>query len=135
MKQDTAVQHLRHLLFLYQKIRANANDPILGIVDDTGSGGLAVTSEMLADLMPWIFDDARCPIPALVKILDRVDSDGVLAPMDYFNQMIILYKFNDIYVPFLAIMGVELPQEMPDFREYLSGWSDGSPATAGKGEG
>jgi len=46
---------------------------------------------MLAEMYPWIFGK-HCPIPQLTSILDRYERDGHLAPIDYYNQLVIVNR-------------------------------------------
>lgn len=92
MKQEDAVQHLRTIMFVLQKFRSNSRDPILGIIVPDDTPGLQVTESLAAETWPWVFGD-KCPLPALMQILDAVNRTQSLAPMDYYNQMIILDRF------------------------------------------
>ena len=120
MKQEVAVQHLRDMLFLIQKVRSNAQEWIDRDVNSRAE--IAMTNDLLIDLTPWVFDDNKCPIPALIEILDNVDTTGILAPMDYFNMMTILYQFMPTLVAFVPMCNSILPAETPSLTTYIRNW-------------
>jgi len=125
MKQSEAAQHLREILFLYQKVRSNGTDPVFGIADEKQSPeALAITKALLIDIMPWVFDDQKCPIRALVRILDRVEEGEGLAPINYYNQMFVLYRFSPALPALAPLMGLSLPAEMPSMMTCMGGWDE-----------
>jgi hypothetical protein len=77
MTQDEARQHLTAMMVEIQKFRSN--------VMETRNDDL--DRELTAELFPWAFK--KCPIPALVKILDR----DKIVPMDLYNMMYLLHRF------------------------------------------
>ena len=130
MKKENAVRHLRTFMWMVQRARSNATDPLLGFVvsDDDPGLGLQITESMMADLMPWVFGD-RCVLPALDKILGVYDRTGELAPMDYYNQMFILDRFLGALKAFHLLFDRELPaeQQIPDgppCLEVMLGWQE-----------
>jgi hypothetical protein len=118
VKQSEAVKHLKDLLFIMQKFRSNAKEA--GLVSREDDPMTAVVTE----LMPWLFDDAKCPIPAIVKILDWESESGILSPLDYYNVMTILYRFLPTLVAAAPILlgDSSFPDKMPGLHEILGGW-------------
>ena len=107
MKKEDAAQDLRHMMICIQKFRANIAEMWGGAFDD-----------ILAKQWPWVFGDS-CPLPALSKILDTYDRDGILAPMDYFNMMVVLHRFMPEVIPVFVMLGADVPQE-----PSLQKWDD-----------
>lgn len=99
MKKSEAAQDLRNMMIAIQKYRANIAELWGGAFDDT-----------LKEQWPWIWGDS-CPLPALSKILDAYDQDGTLSPMDYYNQMTILYSFTPEVMHVFTILGARVPPE------------------------
>ena len=108
MKQETALKHLRLMMWCIQRFRANAMDPLFGPVVADGTPGLQLTESMVADMFPWIFGD-KCPLEVLAKVIDGVEETGVLVPMDYYNFMFILDRF----MPELRMVSVFYDRELP----------------------
>ena len=135
MKKSVAIQHLRTLMSMVQRARANAHDPLLGFLDPddasytdkSGNPRLVFKESLAAKIMPWVFGD-RCILPALATILDRYDKDTTLAPMDYYNMMYILDKFIPTFKAFTYLFDGELPDEKripmnsPSIHQILVGW-------------
>lgn len=92
MKQLQAVQHLQTFMRALQKYRSNLRDPVVGIVVPDGTPGLRPTESFMAEMWPWVFGD-KCPLTTIVRVLDDTTRTGTLAPMDYYNLMIILDRF------------------------------------------
>jgi len=76
--QEEARGHLTAMMVVIQRYRSTVAE-----VTETD-----VERRVNADLSPWIFGD-RCPLPALVKILDR----DVIVPLDLYNMMYVLDRF------------------------------------------
>ena len=97
MKKEDAAQDLRHMMIAIQKYRANIAELWGGSFDD-----------ILGQQWPWIWGDS-CPLPAISKILDAYDKDGTLAPMDYYNMMIVLHRFIPEVIPVFKMLGARIP--------------------------
>lgn len=124
MKQSTAISHLRRMLFLLQKFRSNSIEALLGSHLDVSKDERRIVKETLVFIHPWLFDDSKCPILALVDILDRVDRANILVPINYMNMMTILYRFLPelLVVSALFPRGGSLPSTQPPYQTYLMGW-------------
>lgn len=128
MDKANAARHLRTFMWMAQRARDNATDPLFGFVVPEGEHrpGLQITATMIADMMPWLFGD-RCVLPALDKILRGYDKTGELAPLDYYNQMFILDRFLSAFKAFHALFDGELSKarQIPDGPpsiELMRGW-------------
>jgi len=124
INKTEAAQYLRYMMLLIQKARSNAFDGGLGspLLDSHKPGRLDYTPELAAELMPYLFGD-ECPLPALVKILDSYERTGELAPIDFFNMMVILNQFLGPLAVFGAFYGYpEFPtvEEAFSYFAYLS---------------
>ena len=87
-------------------------------------GELCLTKKLAAKMWPWVFGE-KCPLSALSKILDNVDSGKPLAPMDYYNMMFILDNFMpEIKMGLRAWRGVWTIPEGPPSVNVLLGWRD-----------
>lgn len=108
MKQLTAVRHLRGLLTSAQKLRSiTAEEDLLS--EDTASR-----------MWPLIWGE-KSIIPILAKVLDKYETSGELAPLDFYNIMVIATRLE----PMLGIMAGMV---MPDFPQkadinWLKGWT------------
>jgi hypothetical protein len=71
-------------------------------------------------MWPWIFGD-KCPLPALVKMLDGVEHGEPLAPGTYHNMITVLVQFMPEILPTAALLGIELPTEPPSL-DIFRGW-------------
>ena len=78
MTQEEARGHLTAMMVAIQRYRSTVAEVT----------EIDVERRVNADLSPWIFGD-RCPLPALVKILDR----DVIVPLDLYNMMYVLDRF------------------------------------------
>jgi len=132
MKERDAIIHLREFMLGLQRYRSIVMETVGADTALTGTGllgesvdGLGLSTEFAAEMWPWVFGD-KCPLPALVKILDSVDGGETLAPLDYYNQMFILDRF----IPEVkAVTNIRLEQarispipEGPADISILSGW-------------
>jgi len=118
LTQSHALDMLRGMLKLLLKARSSMREG-------------AIDPNVLEDLYPWLFGD-KCVLPALSGVIDRAEQSGTLSPMDFFNQMTVLYRFMPTLVAVAPItLGSKLlPAEPPDHMVYLRGWAP-EPLAAG----
>ena len=103
MNQTTARKILNAELITFQKTRS--------IMAENG------ISEELADLFPWDLGP-KCPVPALVKILDRDKISG----MDLYNLTTIAFQFcPNIWAGMEILLNETLPE--PD-KKWATGLED-----------
>ncbi len=114
MKQSEAILHLRRYMLALQKYRSNT---ALDIPD--------LSEESKAEMWPWIFGD-KCPLPQLVKVVDRTEKGKSLDPHDYYNFMVILYRFTPEIIAAMNIMNIDnpMPDEQPPTGVLVSGWDE-----------
>jgi len=87
-----------------------------------GTGELHLSKKFAGELWPWVFGE-KCPLPILAKIIDDAESSGELAPMDYYNMMIILDRFMpEVKLAALTWRGTATLPEGPPSIDILSGW-------------
>lgn len=119
MKMSEAVQHLREMLWALQKYRSITMETL-----GPGTGDLYLSEEFAAEMWPWVFGE-KCPLPALSKILDDVDSGNDLVPHDYYNMMTILERFMpEVKLAAVAIRGGATIPEGPPNVNILAGWDE-----------
>jgi len=110
MTQHDAVRYLRVMMATIQHMRS------------VSPNEFGATDTIAADLLPWIYGP-RCPLPALARLLDRVEGGGRLAPADFYNMMLIATQ-RQPEIGLMAIFplqGKQLPE--PD-AHWLAGWDD-----------
>lgn len=102
MKQSEAEQNLRLFMRALQRYR------------DTALGGMGVSEELAGQVWPWVFGE-KCPLPTLAKVLGNAEASGKLAPMDYYNMMIVLTRFMPEVLAGVNIMRLQL--DLPEITE------------------
>lgn len=120
MKQSEAVQHLIEMMWGLQRYRSITMETL-----GPGTGELHLSQKLAGEMWPWVFGE-KCPLPALAKILDNVDSGRGLAPMDYYNMMTILDRFMpEVRLGVVVARGTDstLPQGPPDV-SVMMGWDE-----------
>jgi len=80
MKKSKAAKHLTQYMQTFQKYRS------------TSLGEVGLSEEVAGEVWPWVFGE-KCSLPILAKIIGNYEADGSLTPLDYYNQMYILYRF------------------------------------------
>lgn len=131
MKQSEAVQHLREMMWGLQRYRSVTMEtlgdapPGPHSIAEEHVRGLHLSGKLAGEMWPWVFGE-KCPLPAISKILDDVDSGGELAPMDYYNMMTILDRFiPEVRLVVGVARGTDstLPQGPPDV-SVMVGWEE-----------
>lgn len=107
MKHSDVVRHLRAMLFALQRARSITKEELV----NAGWPEKTVQS-VLENLMPWIHGN-KCPVPALVSMLDRVDDGGRIDGMDFYN----LVTVATLLQPILRFLIVTIGND-PDFPEW-----------------
>lgn len=98
MKKAIAVQHLRTIMLILQRFR------------ETVQRDFEVKPEDMHSLNEWIYGD-KCLIPAIAGILDRYETTGTLAPLDYYNIRFAIWRFCPEAVMGSGIVDAYLPKE------------------------
>ena len=111
MKQSTAVSHLRAMMTAVQRVRSiNAENGMVSIDDP-----------LSAMMWPYVYDPQKAILPTLSKLLDGVDETGKLAPLDYYNLIVIATQLEPLIGVSASIYaGVDFPQT-PDMN-WVKGW-------------
>jgi len=109
LTEKQAVRHLELFILGLQKQRS--------II-----GELGMPEQLLANMYPWTFGD-KCPLPAITKVLDGAEKNG-LAPMDYYNLMTVLTRFMPEVKPVVMvdIMNDGGPDIPDNLSSVLGGW-------------
>lgn len=112
MKHSEAEQIIRNALWSVQKVRSisnemSENDPVMYRVQRY--------------LEPKIHDD-RWMLNPLLKLVERLDNGGKLAPMEFYNMMIIIDKWG-ASVQVSYILATENADGFPEPNiQWLRGW-------------
>lgn len=84
MKQSDAIQHLNIMVRAIQRMRSIERETLEGQGMDKET-----IDTVLAYLSPWVFDDKKCPLPILVRVLDNLEKGIPLDPMTFYNFTVI----------------------------------------------
>lgn len=99
---ERALQDLRIMLYCAQKARSvmleNGWDP-----------QRRVDKSVLASLAPWLWDDRKCVILPLSKLIERCEQTGRVPYIDYYNMMIVAKQTPSIAVGAIIAHERELP--------------------------
>ncbi len=78
-------------------------------------------------LMPWIFGK-KCPLSALIMLVNKAQTMGELSTGDFFNMMAIVYRLQPEIAVFASLFVTQdtepFPTEEPDYTQYLRGWAE-----------
>jgi hypothetical protein len=100
--QERALRDLRIMLHTAQKARSvmleNGWDPTQ-----------RVDKAVLVSLAPWLWDDRKCVLPALSKLIERCEKTGKVPYIDYYNMMIVAQQTPTIAVGAIIAHERELP--------------------------
>ncbi len=114
MTKSRAIKILNIMTTTIQKMRSITREN--GIDDDL--------AEMVT---PWIFGP-KCPLLALITIVNKARATGELAPGDFFNMMAIAYRLQPEIAVFASLFVTQdtepFPAEEPDYTQYLRGWAE-----------
>jgi hypothetical protein len=98
MTQEQAVLAISNMMLALQNMRRNADDAD------------RVTRSML---MPWVFDDQKCPLNILSRLLDADKAGHAITPMVLYNMMIIANILQPEIALFVALANAESGYELP----------------------
>ena len=119
MKEQEAVAHLRTYMYYLQKYRSFGKETF-----GPGSGELCFPEGSMERIWPWVWGE-KCPLPALIKVLDNVDNGNPLAPLDYYNLMFILLRFTPELMIIIRMKEGKystFPEDFPEIQDILGGW-------------
>lgn len=106
MKEKEALENVRQMMLAVQKYRSNAFE-------------VESNKTLLTDLNAWVFDDGKCPLPAMQKVLNRDRLD----PQEYYNFCFILKNFMPEVDLSMGIMGFK-EVNMPEISLIANGWEE-----------
>jgi hypothetical protein len=116
MKHSDAVRHLRAMLFTLQRARSITKEELV----NAGWPEKTVQS-VLETLLPWIHGD-KCPVPALVKILDRVENGDRIDGMDFYNLVTIATLLQPSLLFLIGSIGNDLDFPKQPSIQWVKGW-------------
>lgn len=112
MKHSEAAEIIRNALWCVQKVRS---------ISDEQSEGDPVLKRVQNFLEPKIHDD-RYMLKPLLKLVERLDAGGEVAPMEFYNMMVMIDRWGASVKVSYALAkedGSTLPE--PDI-QWLRGW-------------
>jgi hypothetical protein len=107
MKHSQAEKIIRNALFCTQKNRSIVSENLEGV------------SERVKRFFEPKTHDERWLLKPLLKITEQIEDGKQIKPMDFYNIMVIIYKF----APELQILAAA--HELPDFPEPDIAWLKG----------
>jgi hypothetical protein len=119
LKKSEAIADIRMMFWSVQKIRSD-------ITEEWGDDAAAML--LLPSLHPWLFGDQNI-IPAFERVLQVIDQGGELAPLDFYNLVIVATRQAPEIIARAQIAGVKFPFVEAD-RNWLNGWEPETPETA-----
>ena len=137
MKEEQAIETLRYILRGAQRVRSIVQEtlgelpdlpqelvkPHLQALYDADKVGeyLHFSNETLAEMYPYVFGRVNL-VRVVANLLDRVESGQRLAPLDFYNIVLMAYR-DPLMRAWFATTGRNLPE--PD-AAWLAGWDDES---------
>ena len=125
MKKSDAAEHLNVVVISLQRYRGIGKE-LLG----PGSAELSFGEGRMEELWPWIWGE-KCPLPSIIRALDRYEDSGYLEAIAYHNFMVLLFmKMPEIVLYCQASQGWRLsagnkfPLGVPRIGEVMEGWND-----------
>ena len=111
MKQSTAISHLRNMMLAIQRLKSiNAE-----------TGMISVDDPFASTMWPYVYDPKKAVLPILSKLLDKADETDKLAPLDYYNMMVIATQLEPLIGATASIYaGIDFPQTAD--MNWLKGW-------------
>lgn len=123
MRQEEGLQVLRNILYSAQKSRSIMMER--AGVERMSREEREIQERLWALTSPWLFDERKCVIPALSRIIDRVEAGGSLQPLDVYNFCTIAHKLEPMlrFPADITMRGREhlgVPEPDP---AWLRGWT------------
>ena len=113
MKHSEAEAHIRGLMLGVQRMRSIVREELGVESDDT-------INDTLENLNPWVFG-AKSILPALVKVLDRIDDGKQMTPQEFYNFVFIA---TDLEPELAIVTSVVADKDFPLLTDmnWLRGW-------------
>ncbi len=120
VKADAPITHERAIAdlraMLYAAMHARSVMAENGWADDP------ISKWVLADCQPWLWRDDQVIVVPLARLVERCEKRGKVAPIDYYNMLIIAHETPAIAMGVLIMHERELPD--PDIARIMPALGD-----------
>ena len=86
--------------------------------------GIDTNDPLAAMMWHWLYDEKKCLLPALSKLIDKIDETGDLKPLDYYNFIIVTTQFEELVGTVAAGYSNDADYPLYPNIEWLKGWEE-----------